>query len=85
MVAVGDAPIDEGTSSIGVVVECHSGHTYAERPRAFEWEGERLAIVEIAAEWQTPEAKHFRVILGDQRTFELIYDPSEDEWQISER
>jgi len=69
---------------MGAVVECHSGHTYAERPRAFEWEGERLEVVEIVAEWQTPEAKHFQVILEDQRTFELTYNPSGDEWRILE-
>lgn len=64
------------------VVECHSGHTYAERPRAFEWEGERLKIVEIAAEWQTPENKHFRVITKIGQTFELVYDLSKDTWKV---
>lgn len=65
----------------GAVVECHSGHTYAERPRAFEWEGERLEIVEIAAEWQTPENKHFRVTTKIGQTFELVYDLSRDTWK----
>ena len=51
------------------VVECHSGYTYAERPRAFTWEGERLDIETILAEWQTPESKHFRVITKQGQTF----------------
>ena len=65
-----------------VVVECHSGHTYAERPTAFHWEGEQLAIETIEAEWRSPNAKHFQVTTKNGQIFELIYDEAKDNWQI---
>jgi hypothetical protein len=64
------------------MVECHSGHTYAQRPRAFIWDDERLEIEAITAEWQTPENKHFRVITKHGQTFELVYDFAGDKWKI---
>ena len=65
-------------------VECHSEYTYAERPVALHWEGKRLPIVAIVAQWQTPEAKNFKVRVEDGRIFELSYYESLDEWRIHE-
>ena len=64
------------------VVECHSGYTYAERPLTFTWAGQRLVIETIAAEWQTPQGKHFRVSTSDEQNFELIYDITKDMWEV---
>jgi hypothetical protein len=64
------------------LVECHSGFAYADRPVALTWEGQRLEISQILAEWLTPEEKHFRVRTTDGREFELAYSPAMDEWQI---
>jgi len=63
-------------------VECHSGTTYAERPTALHWEGERLEIEAILARWRTPGGRVFRVQAVDGRVFELSYDEALDEWQI---
>jgi hypothetical protein len=63
-------------------VECHSGYTYAERPIALHWEGERLPIVEIEARWRVPGGRRFRVRTEDGRVFELSYAELHDEWQI---
>jgi len=62
-------------------VECHSGYAYAERPIALQWQGERLEIKTILAEWQTPDGKHFRVQTTDDQNFELIYRIAEDAWK----
>jgi hypothetical protein len=62
-------------------VECHSGYAYAERPIALQWQGERLEIKMILAEWQTPDGKHFRVQTTDDQNFELIYRIAEDAWK----
>ncbi len=67
---------------MGELVECHSGFTYADRPVALTWEGRRLEIVRILAEWRTPEENHFRVRTTDGREFELAYSQTMDEWQI---
>jgi putative sterol carrier protein len=67
---------------MGAAVECHSGHAYAERPRAFRWQGERFEIKAIVAEWQTPQGKHFRVQTTDGQNFELVYKIDADAWEI---
>jgi hypothetical protein len=67
---------------MGELVECHSGFIYADRPVALTWEGQRLEIIRILAEWRTPENRHFRVLTTDGREFELAYSLAMDEWQI---
>ena len=64
-------------------VECLSGHTYAERPIALWWEGERLNIVEIVARWRIPDGRRFRVQAENDQIFELCYSEQQDEWQVS--
>lgn len=63
-------------------VECHSGFTYAEKPVALTWNGQRLEIDAILAAWRNPGERHFRVRTRDLFLFELIYREAEDEWQI---
>lgn len=65
-----------------VLVECHSGYAYAERPVAFEWQRERFEIKAIIAEWQTPDSKHFQVSTFDEQIFDLVYEFSRDKWEI---
>jgi hypothetical protein len=67
---------------MGELVECHSGFTYADRPVALTWEGRHLEIVEILAEWRTPEKNHFRVRTSNNLEFELAYSHATNEWQI---
>jgi hypothetical protein len=67
---------------MGELVECHSDYTYAEKPVALTWEGRRLEIVEILAQWRTPDEKRFRVCTSDGREFELSYHEATSEWQI---
>jgi hypothetical protein len=63
-------------------VECHSGYTYAQRPKSLVWEGERLTIMEIQGEWQTPEGRRFQVVTEEEGVFELNYSEKEDFWSI---
>ena len=65
-----------------VAVECHSGHTYADRPKAFYLDHDRFEIETIQAEWRSPEGKHFRVKANTGCVFELIYDEACDDWQV---
>lgn len=64
------------------LVECHSGYTYAERPVALRWQGERLEIEAIESQWRVPDEKHFRVRTRDDQVFELVYSEVHDEWQV---
>lgn len=65
-----------------IIVECHSGHAYAERPTAFYWMNARFTIKTVDAEWRNPDRKHFQVTTENGQHFELIYDEVKDNWQI---
>ena len=65
------------------LVECHSGHTYAERPAALRWDEQRLEISEVETQWRSPGGYCFRVRVLDGRRFELFYGENNDEWRIS--
>ena len=65
-------------------VECHSGHTYADRPVALISKGTKRQIVEILTRWQIPGARCFRVRVRDGAFFELCYDEASDEWKVVE-
>lgn len=65
------------------LVECHSGYTYPERPVALWWEGMRLEIETVEAEWRTPEGKRFQVLTRDRRRFELNFQENESEWHVA--
>jgi hypothetical protein len=63
-------------------VECLSGSTYAERPLAFAWEGERLEIEAILTQWRTEEERWFRVRTRNGQTFDLAYTEGTESWII---
>ncbi|MBU1660163.1 MAG: hypothetical protein KKD28_01670 [Chloroflexi bacterium] len=64
------------------LVECHSGYTYAEHPVALRWQGVRLGVAAIEAQWRVPGEKHFRVRTRDDQVFELVYSKVHYEWQV---
>lgn len=64
------------------IVETHAGYTYAQRPRAFHWQGERWEVETVLAQARRPEGRWFRVRTADARAFELIYHEAEDAWRI---
>ncbi len=64
------------------LVECHSGYTYAERPTALYWQGQRLGIEAIEAQWRIPGGRRFRVRTAEGQIFELFYRELDDEWRI---
>lgn len=73
---------DHQRSALPDRVECHSGHTYAERPITLISKGQKRQIKEILARWQIPGARCFRVRVDDDAIYELCYDEARDEWQI---
>lgn len=65
------------------LVECHSGYTYAERPVALYWQGSRLEIAAIEAQWRIPGGRCFRVRTTEEHRFELFYGELYDEWRVN--
>jgi hypothetical protein len=67
------------------MVETQSGYTYAERPVALHWEGERLPIAAIETRWRDPSGRGYRVRAEDGRIFDLYYDETSNEWTAGPR
>jgi len=65
-------------------VTCYSGHTYAERPKSFEWQGREYEVKEIEKAWQEPGKKLFKVITNKGEIFELCYNEAEEQWSAIE-
>ena len=65
-----------------LTVECYSGHTYAQEPRAFVWQGRRHVVQKVERAWRTPEGLHFRVITVDEDSCELAYNEEADTWSL---
>jgi hypothetical protein len=68
-----------------LTVECYSGHTYAQEPRAFVWRGERHVVQALEWAWRAPEGPHFLVRTREGGFFELTYDEVEHTWSAKER
>ncbi len=65
-------------------VECYSGHTYAERPKSFLWEGKEYEVEEIEKAWVEPEERNFQVRTRGNKLFKLCYNETEDQWSLTE-
>ena len=65
-------------------VKCYSGHTYAEEPRSFVWDGVEYEVAEIERAWQEPGERHFQVRTKDNKLFQLCYNEAQDKWSLTE-
>ncbi len=65
-------------------VNCYSGHTYAERPKSFRWEGIEYEVEEIEKAWVEPGKRYFRVRTGGNKLFRLCYNETERRWSLTE-
>jgi hypothetical protein len=65
-------------------VNCYSGHTYAEEPRSFEWEGIEYEVEEIERAWVEPGKRYFQVRTKDNKLIRLCYNEREDQWSLIE-
>ena len=66
-------------------VNCYSGHTYAERPESFEWQGIVYEVEEIKRAWEEPGERYFKVRTRDNKLFRLCYNEAEDQWSLIEQ
>jgi len=61
-------------------VNPYSGHTYAERPRSFLWQGIEYKVKEIEKAWQELGKRLFKVTMDEGELFELCYNEVEAQW-----
>ena len=74
----------EGRKLNNPEVSCYSGHTYAERPKSFLWQGVKYEVDEIEKAWQEPGGRCFRVRSKDGKLFTLRYGETEKQWSLIE-
>ena len=65
-------------------VSCYSGHTYAERPQSFRWEGRDYEVEQIEKAWLEPGKRYFQIRSRDNKKFRLCYDEKARQWSIIE-
>jgi hypothetical protein len=65
-------------------VSCYSGHTYAECPRSFVWQGIAYEVAEVKKAWQQPGKRCFQVSTGDKKLFNLCYNETQQQWSLTE-
>ncbi len=63
-------------------VECYSGSTYAQEPRALWWQGQRYEVARIIARWRALREVGFRVETESGQPFALPYDENQDRWEV---
>ena len=63
-------------------VECYSGHTYAQEPRAVIWQGRRYLVAAVLQRWRTPGGPAFWIETETGERFELHYTEETDTWRI---
>ena len=74
---------DGAVTWAGCTVECYSGHTYAQEPRAaVTTKGLRCPIVEIRLRWRTPTGPAFRIRTEAGDLFDLHYSEADDRWTV---
>ena len=66
-----------------VEVDCYSGTSYAERPKALIWQGQKIKVTQIFSSRFTPGSKVFEVILENGWTLTLQYIIQADHWTAS--
>ncbi len=62
-------------------VNCYSGHTYAERPLSFTWQGTQCEVAKIEKAWLEPQERYFLVRTRDNKLFRLCYNELTDQWK----
>ncbi len=67
-----------------VKVSCYSGHTYAQEPRSFLWQGTEYEVAEVEKAWQEPAERCFLVRTGDNKSFKLCYNESNKRWGLNQ-
>ncbi len=65
-----------------LVVFCHSGHTYAERPAFFIWQGTDYYVENLEDAWVEPGQRHFMIHTANDQRFHLCYDEVQDSWAL---
>jgi hypothetical protein len=63
-------------------VECYSGYTYAQEPRAVIWQGRRYPVIRVEQRWRVPGCLVFHLRAQTGALFRVKYHEAEDQWAV---
>lgn len=63
-------------------VECYASSSYPQEPRVVHWQGQRLVVAEIEAQWRQPDGFGFRLRTSDGQHFAALYLIGDDRWHV---
>jgi hypothetical protein len=66
-----------------LTVECYSGYTADETPRAFVIGDRRVAVVEVLDRWLGPDHRYFKLRGDDGDLYILRHDLASSEWDLT--
>ena len=66
-----------------LAVECYAGHRGEQEPRAFLLDDRRIAVLEIADRWLSPDHRYFKVRADDGGTYILRHDERAERWDLT--
>jgi hypothetical protein len=78
-----DKDEEAGLRAFAVLVGCHAGTSYPERPVWVERDGVREDVVAVDAQWREVERLGFRVRLASGARLLLYYVPELDLWSAA--
>jgi hypothetical protein len=70
------------------IVHCYSGHTYADHPLSFEWQGECLTVACIESSRRVYNSRDGSIVIqftaetSNHRRFRLSYSEINDAWTV---
>ncbi|MDP2949465.1 MAG: hypothetical protein Q8P22_07995 [Chloroflexota bacterium] len=73
----------EETQEGNVQVDAYAGATYPEEPRAFMWQGQRVELARVEAQWREPGKSMWLVVDTAGGRFRMSYEVERGEWQVS--
>lgn len=66
-----------------VSVQCYSGITYAQEPRAFVHDQQRYAVRAVRKRWREPGGICFEIVADNAQVYRLVYHEAADRWTAS--
>ncbi|MDJ0935343.1 MAG: hypothetical protein QNI93_08070 [Kiloniellales bacterium] len=66
-----------------IAVECYAGYRGEETPRALNFDGRRVEVVDVLDRWLAPDHRYFKVLGRDGARYILRHDTASGRWSVT--
>ena len=67
---------------IDPAVECHSGFSNCDYPKAVQQEGQRGSVKAIIIEWRTPAEKRYHLLITGNQFLKAVPNYNKNTWKV---